>query len=76
MLVKAKPLQVSASSCRRYQLSEFLDVEAGEFNGVTVVLQADADRPEYTFTIKSAAGRFFLQDIPDNPCRLAHTARA
>ena len=41
MLVKAKPLQVSASSCRRYQLSEFLDVEAGEFNGVTVVLQAD-----------------------------------
>ena len=24
-----------------FQLSEFLDVEAGEFNGVTVVLQAD-----------------------------------
>ena len=41
MLVKAKPLQALVNSCRRLQLSEFLDVEAGEFNGVTVVLQAD-----------------------------------
>ena len=41
MLVKAKPLQALVNSCRRLQLLEFLDVEAGEFNGVTVVLQAD-----------------------------------
>ena len=53
-----------------------INAESLGTQAVTVVLQADADRPEYTFTIKSAAGRFFLQDIPDNPCRLAHTARA
>ena len=41
MLVKVKPLQALVNPCRRLQLSEFFDVEAGELNGVTVVLQAD-----------------------------------